>query len=303
MKKIVIAGGSGFIGSYLARHFTNQNYEVIILSRNHRVNSENIQYEKWDGKTSGNWQKTLENAEALINLNGKSVDCRYNEKNKQLIYDTRIDATNILGKAIANCQNPPKIWINGASATIYPHSVDQAMTESHQDFTSGFSVDVCQKWEKAFHSHQVAGVRKVLLRIAIVLGENGGAFAPLKTLAKIGMGGKQGPGNQMLSWIHEKDLANVIQYCLENEQVSGVYNVSSPEPVNNRKFMETLRTQLNQPFGIPIPVALLELGARVIGTETELILKSRYVIPDKLVKTGFKFEYPQVEKALFDLCN
>lgn len=303
MKKIVIAGGTGFIGSYLTNHFINQNYQVIILTRNHRVNRENIKYEKWDGKTPGFWQKSLENAEALINLNGKSVDCRYTEKNKQLIYDTRIQATDVLGRAVTKCKKPPKVWINGASATIYPHSIHQPMTENQQDFTPGFSVDVCQKWEEAFHSYEMAGVRKVLLRIAIVLGENGGAFAPLKRLTRLGMGGKQGPGSQMISWLHEKDMANIIQFCIENTDISGVYNASAPNPVNNKKFMKTLRKQVRQPIGMPIPAPFLKLGAVMIGTETELILKSRYVIPEKLLKAGFQFEYPQVDQALQNLCG
>ncbi|MEL6557915.1 MAG: TIGR01777 family oxidoreductase [Bacteroidota bacterium] len=303
MKKIVIAGGTGFIGSYLTNHFINQNYQVIVLTRNHRVNNGNIKYEKWDGSRLGKWQTSLENAEALINLNGKSVDCRYTEKNKQLIYDTRIEATNVLGKAITNCQNPPKVWINGASATIYPHSVDQPMKEDQQDFTPGFSVDVCQKWEEAFHSYEVAGVRKVLLRIAIILGENKGALAPLKSLARFGLGGKQGPGNQMFSWLHEKDMANVMQYCIENKEVSGIYNASAPNPVTNKVFMKTLRKQLKQPIGIPMPIPMLKLGALMIGTETELILKSRYVVPEKLLNAGFQFEYPQVDQALRHLCG
>lgn len=303
MKKIVIAGGTGFIGTILTDHFAAQNYQVIILTRNHRDNRKNIAYEKWDGKTIGTWQKTLENAEALINLNGKSVNCRYTEKNKQLIYDTRVDATNVLGLAIANCQNPPKVWINGASATIYPHSLDKPMTENQQEFDPGFSVDVCQKWEKAFNNHQTDGVRKVILRIAIVIGNEGGALIPLKNLAKSGLGGKQGPGNQMISWLHEKDMANIVEFCIDNTEISGTYNAAAPVPIQNKHFMKNLRQKLHRSIGLPMPKSLLGIGAWIIGTETELILKSRNVIPEKLLEAGYQFNFSYAEDAISDLCK
>ena len=303
MKKIVIAGGTGYIGRILSQHLIEKGYRIVVLSRFHRPVQENVSFLKWDGRTLGPWTHALENASAVINLNGKSVDCRYTEPNKQAIYDTRVEATHVLGKAIAQCQSPPATWINASSATIYAHSPDQPMTEASPITATDFSVDVCKKWEAAFHQHQVPGTRKVVLRIAIVLGNSGGAFPTLKKLVKVGMGGKQGNGQQMVSWIHEEDLAKVLSFCLENEEVSGTWNVSAPNPVKNVYFMKEIRSKLSIPFGLPAPKFLLKLGAAIIGTETELVLKSRYVIPQKLIDAGFKFRYEKITYALKDLIS
>lgn len=197
--KIVIAGGSGFLGKSLSNFFTDKGYEIVVFTRQHQLDSKNIRYEKWDGRTLGKWVDQLEGASALINLTGKSVDCRYNEQNKQQIYDSRVDSTYILGRAIEKLKNPPSVWINSSSATIYRHTLDKAMDEESGDIGTGFSVDVCRKWERTFFesSNQV---RKTALRIAIVLGKSEGALQPIKGLARVGLGGKQGRGNQFFSW-------------------------------------------------------------------------------------------------------
>ncbi|MGB3468960.1 MAG: DUF1731 domain-containing protein, partial [Cyclobacteriaceae bacterium] len=209
----------------------------------------------------------------------------------------------VLGDAVNACKNPPKVWINAASATIYPHSLSQPMTEDFTEFDNDFSVDVCKKWEASFNRFQVPGVRKILLRIAIVLGKEYGAFIPLKMLTRLGLGGRQGTGNQMFSWLHEKDMAGIVDFCLQNENISGVYNVSAPDPVTNRKLMKTLRQQVKTVIGLPMPKWLLEIGAFIIGTETELILKSRYVIPERLLDAGYQFRYDTIEKAVSELCE
>lgn len=199
MKKIVIAGGTGFLGKMLSEHFANLNYDVVVLSRREHKSVGNISHIKWDGETLADWANELEGAYALINLCGKSVDCRYTESNKKQIYDTRLKSTGILGKAIEACENPPKVWMNSSSATIYRHAEDRDMDEETGEIGTGFSVDVCQKWENTFFDSTTPDTRKVALRIAIVLGKDGGALQPLKSLTKIGFGGRQGSGDQYFS--------------------------------------------------------------------------------------------------------
>ncbi|HOX84205.1 MAG TPA: TIGR01777 family oxidoreductase [Chryseolinea sp.] len=301
MKKIVIAGGTGFLGNCLVDHFRGKNAQIIILTRGESRTSEAIQYANWDGKTFGSWVNTLEDADVLINLNGKSVDCRYTEKNKKLIYSTRLDATNILGHAIQQSRNPPKLWINAASATIYRHSIDKEMDEYTGEIGTGFSVDVCQKWENTFNRFETSQTRKILIRTGIVLGKIGGPLKPLKMLAKFGLGGKHGSGDQYFSWLHDKDFVNIIQFLIDNPDAEGEYNVTAPKPVVNSQIMKALRSAIGISFGLPQPKWLLEFGALLIGTETELILKSRRVIPKRLLEAGYKFQFDNIEKAMIDL--
>lgn len=286
-QKIVIAGGTGFVGKYLCKKFTDQDYEVIIISRN---------------KSHVNWDKTLlitealENAVLLINLAGKSVDCRYNEKNKKEIYDSRINTTRILGEAIRNCNNPPHLWINSSTATIYRHAEDRPMTESTGEIGTGFSVNVATNWEKSFLSFKLPATRQIALRMAIVLGKDGGVIKPLKNLVRFGLGGRQGSGKQMFSWIHIEDLFRVITFVQQHNEMSGVINTSAPNPVNNKTLMQLLRKQMRIKIGLPSPAWLLQIGAMII--KTELILKSRWVIPERLSGAGFQFEYPAIDLAL-----
>lgn len=301
MNKVVIAGGTGFLGSLLVNHFKVTNAEIRILSRSHFPDQGNVKYYQWNGKEQGEWSQALEGADVLINLNGKSVDCRYTEKNKQLIYSTRLDSTAALGRAIQSCQKPPELWINAASATIYRHSLDKEMDEKGGEIGSGFSVDVCRKWEQVFDSFEVPGTRKILIRTGIVLGKKGGPFFPLKMLAKTGLGGMQGPGNQYFSWLHEKDFVRIIRYFIENKNAEGIYNLCAPSPVQNKELMKNLRKEVGVPFGLPLPEWLLEIGAGMINTETELILKSRRVIPKRLLEEGYRFEFTDIKKALVNL--
>lgn len=301
MRKIVIAGGTGFLGSLLTNYFTEKGDEVFILTRMHQLDKKNIHYVQWDATSQGPWSKVLERSNVLINLTGKSVDCRYNEYNKQMIYHSRIDATNALGKAVRKLKHPPRLWINAASATIYRHALDRDMDEETGDIGEGFSVDVCKKWEEAFHQFELTHTRKVVLRIAIVLAKKGGALAPLKTLVRVGMGGKQGRGNQYFSWLHEEDFVRLVEYVIQNENIQGVYNAAAPNPVPNHQLMKELRKVLRMPFGLNLPKWLLEFGAVIIDTETELILKSRRVVPRRLMEAGFEFRFTTIEDALKDL--
>lgn len=205
MKKIIITAANGFLGRNLVE-FLSKEYEVVGLVRNPEKSNLPCKTVKWDGKMFSGWEKEFENAFAIINLAGRSVDCRYNEKNKKEIYDSRLNSTKIVGKAIENCKKTPEIWLNAASATIYRHSEDMPMTEINGEYGSGFSVDVCQKWEKSFFDFNIKNVRQVALRTTIVLANDGGAFVPLKNLVLAFAGGNQGIGNQMFSWIHIDDF-------------------------------------------------------------------------------------------------
>jgi len=300
MKRIVIAAANGFLGSNLIEHLSTE-YEVVGLVRKLLPDHENVRYVEWDGHSLGDWQSELDGAFALINLAGRSVDCRYNEKNKSDILNSRLDSTEVLGQAIDLCEHRPKIWMNSASATIYRDSRDKPMTEMDHEIGSGFSVDVCRKWEKAFFDFTYNDVRQIALRITIVFGEGGGAFEPMKNLAKFWMGGRQGDGGQMISWIHVDDFRRAVSYLLLNKDLYGSINLAAPGPVTNAEFMRELRNGTNRSWGLPTPKWLLEIGARIIKTETELILKSRFVVPGILEKSGFKFKFPNVKSAIKDL--
>ncbi|WP_422122297.1 TIGR01777 family oxidoreductase [Planococcus sp. X10-3] len=289
LKKIVLAGGTGFIGQYLERTYTNQGYIVHIISRQPGQIS-------WDDKKA--IVNALENAEMVINLAGKSVNCRYNEKNKKEIFDSRTQTTEALGKAIQKCQNPPRLWINSSTATIYRHAEDRPMTESTGELGSGFSVDVGKAWEDAFFRFQLPKTRQVGLRLAIVLGAEGGVMEPYVNLVRFGLGGKQGEGKQMFSWIHIEDVYHIIEFLKNRIDLKGIFNASAPNPVSNKELMDEMRKAMGRGAGLPAPSWMLKMGAAVIGTETELVLKSRWVLPERLEKAGFRFQYDHLDRAL-----
>jgi uncharacterized protein (TIGR01777 family) len=288
-KKIAIAGGTGFIGNHLAAEFKNLGYEVLIISRR----ADTIRWTNFQGILSA-----LENAVLVVNLAGKSVDCRYNAKNKEKILTSRTLTTKILGQAIELCKNPPALWINASTATIYRHAEDRPMTEDQGEIGKGFSVDVATQWEKTFFSFHFEQTRQVALRMAIVLGKNGGVINPFLNLVRFGFGGRQGNGRQIFSWIHIADVFNIMLFVLEHKDLNGVYNCSAPNPVTNKLLMSSFREKTNTKFGLRSPAWLLRIGAVMIKTETELILKSRWVIPEKLLKAGYTFKYPFLDGAL-----
>ncbi|HEU5292783.1 MAG TPA: TIGR01777 family oxidoreductase [Cyclobacteriaceae bacterium] len=300
-RKIVIAGGSGYIGKVLTNYFQDQTEEIIVLSRRKSVTMENVRTVQWDVKHQGEWVKELENADALLNLTGKSVNCRYHDKNKREILESRVDATNILGGAISHLKNPPKVWIQYASATIYKHAEDSPMDEYSGEIGEGFSVNVCKKWEGAFWNQHVPGTRKVLLRVAIVFGKVDGVFVRLENLVRFGFGGKHGNGNQMVSWVHDEDLSRITDWILKHEQIEGTFNAASPDPVQNWELMKAIRSSQKVVFGLNAPTWLLRIGAWIIGTETELILKSRWVIPKKLEELGFTFKFKTIKEAIHEI--
>ncbi|MET3028277.1 TIGR01777 family oxidoreductase [Flavobacterium sp. UW10123] len=302
MNKLIIAAGTGFLGQVLVNHFKDKFGEIIILTRGKSQTIGGIKYVNWNAKTFSGWEKELENATVLINLAGKSVDCRYTKKNKREILWSRIDSTKILNKAVLNCKNPPKHWLNSSTSTIYRFSLDKQMDEVDGEIGNDFSINVALSWEKAFFKTETPKTIKTALRTSIVLGKNGGAFIPLKNLVKIGFGGKQGSGNQFVSWIHEDDFADAVDFIIQKE-ITGVINVVSPEPIQNAYFMHKLRKAVGFPFGIPMNKFFLEIGSFFIRTETELVLKSRNVIPKRLLENGFRFKFNDINNAFKDLLH
>ncbi len=307
-KRIVLAGGSGFLGHALAKEFLAGNYEVSVLTRSPRARSDGVKEIYWNGKSSGEWSKFIDGADAIINLTGKSVDCRYNEKNRRLIISSRVDSTRAIGEAIAKCSQPPRVWLNCSSATIYKHTFDTPMDESGEtgakpEAKDEFSIEVIRQWERALDEAQTPGTRKVALRITLVLGKDGGVFPVLRRLARFGLGGKMGSGKQFVSWIHEKDFCRAVEWIIANENLSGVINLAAPNPLPNRETMRLIREACGAPFGLPATEWMLEVGAFFLRTETELILKSRRVVPGKLLVSGFQFQFPELRGALKDLCG
>jgi len=303
MKKLILAGGSGYLGHLLADYFKDKFNDIVVLSRHAAPTRKNIRTVIWSARESGCWVEELDGADVLINLTGKSVDCRYTKKNKAAIYASRLESTRALGYAIQRCTKPPKLWINASSATIYEASYDKDQTEATGIIGHDFSPDVCKKWEATFDWFILAGVRRVAIRTSFVLGSRGGALPVLMRLARAGLGGRQGTGNQYVSWIHGQDFARAIDWFITNDQAQGTYNVTAPGAVRNRTFMQQLQQHLGRSFGMRIPAWLLRIGAFFIRTEPELILKSRKVYPQRLLNEGFVFEFTDSKKALGDLCR
>jgi uncharacterized protein (TIGR01777 family) len=295
--KLVIAAGTGFLGNILIQHFSEQFEEIVVLTRGNGRVKNNISYVNWDAKHIDSWIYALENAHVLINLAGKSVDCRYNEKNKAMILNSRVDSTHVLNEAIDLLKNPPLHFLNASTATIYEHSEINFQDEITGTIGNDFSMNVAKAWEAAFYSKENPKTLKIALRIGIVFGKNGGALPVLKNLTKLLMGGKQGKGNQYISFIHEQDFASAVDFIIQNK-ITGSINLVSPNPIQNQDFMQILRNQFKVFTGMPTPKFLLKIGAIIIRTEPELILKSRKVVPTRLLQAGFKFKFPDAKSAL-----
>jgi uncharacterized protein len=308
--RIVIPGGSGHIGHILARHFCEQGHSVTIISRHVRPGE--WKTVSWDADTLGDWTKCIEGADLVINLAGRTVNCRYNEANRREIRDSRIFTTRLVGDAIAQCSRPPRLWMNASTATIYRHSIDKPMDEATGELggsepgapeTWRFSIEVATGWEKTFFAVPVSQTRRVALRSAMIMSpETGGAFDRLLELVRWGLGGPAGPGNQYISWIHDVDFVRAIEFLISREDIDGPVNISSPCPVPNRDFMCILRRAWCTSYvGIPTPNWALSIGAMLLRTETELVLKSRRVVPKRLLDAGFEFHFPNWRGAAENL--
>jgi len=297
MKKIILAGGSGFCGRALKAHFESHGDEVVVLSR--RAGPGRA---VWDGKTLGPWTDHLDGADVLINMAGRTVDCRYNAKNRAEILDSRVDSTRVLGEAVAACARPPAVWLNSSTATIYPDTRGDAPANTEAVAPgSDFSMDVATAWEREFFRHAREGVRQVALRTSIVLGRDGGAFVPLRHLSRLWMGGHQGDGKQWVTWVHIDDFVRQVAFLIERGDLSGPVNCTGFAPLTNRDFMRTIRAACGRSWGLPQPAWLVKFGAFFIRTESELVLKSRKVVSAKLAAAGFEWRWPELGAAVRDL--
>ena len=311
--KLVIPGGSGQVGTLLARAFTADDHDVVVLSRKPSSGAA-WRVVGWDAKTSGDWTAELEGADAVINLAGKTVNCRYTPENRREIMASRVDSTHIVGKAIANAQRPPRVWLQASTATIYADRYDAPNDEAtgilggnepNVPDTWNFSIDVATSWERAtVEAGRLPRTRTVLLRSAITLSpDRGGVFDVLLGLVRLGLGGRAGSGRQYVSWIHEHDFIRAVYWLIENETLSGPVNLAAPNPVTNADFMRDLRKAWGMPIGLPAEKWMIEIGTILMRTESELVLKSRRVMPGLLLQRGFQFTYPEWPQAAQDLCQ
>jgi len=307
MKRIVIAGGSGFLGTVLANYLEAKGHEVVILTRRPKARTGSIREVTWDGETLGEWMGELDGARALINLAGVSVNCRYHARNRKLILDSRLNSTRVLGEAIPRCTNPPPVWLNSSTATIYKHNFGPAWDEAGEiggcaEAKDIFSVQVAKEWERVFNEAKTPRTRKIALRSAMVLGHARNSVLPaMLRLVRLGLGGSMAGGHQFVSWIHQEDFCRAVEWLIEHKHVSGVVNLAAPNPVTNADFMRTLREVCGIPLGLPAALWMLEIGALSLRTETELIIKSRRVVPGRLLAEGFRFQFPELHGAVANL--
>jgi uncharacterized protein len=309
--KIVIPGGSGQVGTVLARAFQNDGHEVVVLSRG--ASKAPWRVVKWDAKTIGDWAGEIDGADVVVNLAGRSVNCRYNPENRRQMMDSRVDSTRVVGEAIANATKPPRVWLQSSTATIYAHRFDAANddvtgivggNEPDVPESWNFSIDIATSWERAANEAETPNTRKVLLRSALILSPDpGGIFDTLLKLVRFGLGGTAASGKQYISWIHERDFVRAVNWLIEHEELSGPINIASPNPLPNREFMRVLREAYGMPFGLPAFEWQLAVGAFLMRSETELMLKSRRLVPRLLTDSGFEFEFPDWKDAAADLCE
>lgn len=307
--KIVIPGGSGQVGQVLAAHFHGAGHAVTALSR--RPVSAPWRTVAWNGRDPGDWCGEVDGADVVINLAGRSVNCRYNQRNRREILESRIRATQALGHAIAEASHPPAIWMNASTATIYRHALDRAMDEATGELggnepdapaTWRFSIEVATLWERAFFAAATPRTRKIALRSAMTMSPGrGGIFDTLLGLVRAGLGGTAASGGQFVSWIHYLDFIRAVEYPIAHTEFEGVVNVCAPNPLPNRDFMRILREAWGARFGLPASKWMLEVGAVLMRTETELILKSRRVVPGRLLSAGFQFQFLDWRGAARDL--
>lgn len=309
--KIVVPGGSGQVGTLLARYLFGKGHDVVVLSRHPQ--SRPWREVRWDGASLGEWVAELEGCDVCINLAGRSVNCRYRPENRKEIYDSRIVTTRLLGNVIKGLRLPPRLWLNASTATIYRHSLDKPMDEATGELggnelgapeTWNFSIHVAKDWEAAFFAASTPHTRKIAMRSAITLSaDRGGIFDVLSGLVQRGLGGTQGSGRQMVSWIHGEDFVRAVEFLIQREDIDGVVNLAAPKPLPNYEFLRRLRQAWGVPIGMTAPAWLIEAGCFLMRTESELVLKSRYVIPARLEQAGFAFRFPEWGAAANDLVN
>jgi uncharacterized protein (TIGR01777 family) len=309
--RIIIPGGSGQLGTDLARMFQAAGHEPVVLSRTPR--SAPWRVVVWDARSLGGWQAEIEDADVVINLAGRSVNCRYTPQHRREILESRVESTKVVGAAIAQAKNPPRVWLQMSTATIYAHRHDAPNDEttgliggSEPDApdTWRFSIEVAQAWERALEEAVTPQTRKVALRSAMVMSpDRGGVFDVLLGLVRRGLGGQSGDGRQYVSWIHHRDFERAVTWLIEHDAFAGPVNLAAPDPLPNADFMRILREAWGTGLGLPATDWMLEVGALALGTETELILKSRRVVPGRLLQGGFAFQFPDWAEASRELCD
>ncbi|WP_420112466.1 TIGR01777 family oxidoreductase [Pseudactinotalea sp.] len=294
IRSAVVAGASGYIGRYLVARLRHRGATVRTIGRGPGADA------RW-GDTDAIAQ-LLDGSDVLVNLAGRSVSCRYNKRNTDLIFRSRVDTTAELAQALRVTTAPPSVWINASTGTIYRDARDRPQDEATGELGGGFSVEVARAWEREL-TDAPEGVRTVALRMSIVIGAGGGAINPIINLTRMGFGGPMGDGGQVFSWVHVEDVARAIDHLYARSDISGPVNVATPNPVTNAALMRQMREVFGAPFGLPEPRWLLEIGGRIIGTEPELVLKSRWVHPGVLLDSGFEFRFPALRGALAQIAS
>jgi len=301
LKQVIIIGGTGFIGRSLANQLREASYACTLIGRSEPANLDGHKFQRWDGRTTGDWAGCLEGAAAVVNLAGRSVDCIKSPDNIDQILRSRVESTHAIGEALLGLNTPPPVWVQMSTAHIYGDSPDVTCTEA-SPFGYGLAPYVGQKWEEAFNAALPDGMRGVVIRTSFVLGENGGALASLLRITRLGLGGTVGNGKQGMSWIHEYDMNAILQRGIEDDTMTGAYIASAPNPVNNKVFMKALRKAAGVPIGLPAPEVMVRFGAHnVFRTDPELALYGRYVVPERLLAEGFTFKFPNLTPAFADL--
>ena len=299
--RVVIAGGTGFIGTNLARHLGDLGCEVVLLSRHIPKERGSWEHAKWDGRTLGDWAKHLEGAAAVVNLAGRTVDCIKTPDHCDEILRSRVEATLAIGKALRGMKNPPPVWVQMATAHIYGDPPDVVCDED-SPFGFGLAPIVGKAWEEAYAKAVLPSMRQVILRTSFVLGKNSGAFPKLKMLARLGLGGRVSHGRQGISWIHIVDMSRLIARAIANDAMKGAYNATAPNPVSNDEFMRTLRRAIRMPIGLPAFELMVRFGAHyLMRTDPELVLYGRYCVSRRLKNEGFEFEFEDLDSALENL--
>lgn len=299
-KRVVLAGGSGFLGRSLAKKLLKKNYEVVVLTRSPRERTDGILEVVWDGKTLGEWIQFLNGAAALVNLTGRSVNCRHTPENRREIVESRVNSVNDLAAAIDHVSRPPRVWVQAGSLAYYGDLADEWCDESNPS-GQGTMVEACRLWENAFRIAPLKNTRRVLLRIGLVLARRGGALSVLGKLTKWFLGGAAGNGRQYVSWIHLTDMNQMWLDAIERDDLGGVFNACAPHPVTNAEFMRELRRAMYRPWCPPAPVWAVRLGSRLMKTEPALALTGRRCSPLHLLEKGFKFQFPELPDALADI--
>lgn len=309
--KVILPGGTGQVGSILSRWFQRNGHEVVVLGRN--PGKAAWRTVRWDAATQGEWSRELDGADVVINLAGRSVNCRYTDANRQAIMRSRVESTRAVGEAIAGARRPPRLWIQASTATIYAHRFDAPNDEATGQIGGNepgapeawrFSIDVAQSWEREVDNAKVPYTRTVKLRSAVILSpDRGGIFDTLLWLVRIGLGGTAGSGRQYVSWVHDADFIRAVDWIIDHDDVDGIVNLAAPHPLPNEAFMRELRAAWGARIGLPAAEWMLKIGAFLMRTETELVLKSRRVVPGVLLQRGFTFEFPTWREAAVDLCR